>query len=52
MATKYSNPRFETRFRNGSWVVFDWAQYRHVAARRTKKAADQETGARNAPPRQ
>lgn len=48
-ARTYTTPRFEVRFRNGTWAVFDWAQYRHVAARRTRKAAEAEAGVRNGP---
>lgn len=40
--------RYEARFRNGTWAVFDYVQYRHVAVRGLRKQAEAEAAKREA----
>lgn len=46
--SKYTTPRFEARFRNGTWIVFDFSTYSAATAHITEKAAVAEAAKRNA----
>ncbi len=45
--SKQAGIRFQVRFVNGAWAVFDTVQYRNVTVRGLKKAAEMEANRRN-----